>query len=57
MDFFEIYAIVAMQGDNVTFNACRINKGDIRLQFEKKQRNSPGSAIIKKTAEIFLKYR
>ena len=57
MDFFEIYAIVAMQGDNVTFYACRINKGDIRLQFEKKQRNSPGGAIIKKTAEIFLKYR
>ena len=30
MDFFENYAIVAMQSDNVTFN-----KGDISLQFEK----------------------
>jgi hypothetical protein len=30
VDFFENYAIVAMQSDNITFYA----QGDIRLQFE-----------------------
>ena len=33
------------------------NKGDMRLQFEKKQIFWPGGASIHKTAETFFKYK
>ena len=44
MDFFENYAIVTMQSDNITFYACKIIKHFF----------SPGGTNIQKTAEMFF---
>ena len=35
MDFFENYAIVAMQSDNITFYACKIIKGTSGFNLKK----------------------
>ena len=37
MDFFENYAIVAMQSDNITFYACKIIKGTSEAFFSRLQ--------------------
>ena len=36
MDFFENYAILAMQSDNVTFNACKMIKVTSGFNLKKK---------------------
>ena len=51
MNFFENYAIVAMQSDNVTFYACKIIKVTSGFNLKKKFL-SPGGATVQKTAEI-----
>jgi hypothetical protein len=53
VDFFENYAIVAMQSDNANFYACKIIKASI----SRKHFFPPGGATIQKTAEIFFKYK
>ena len=55
MDFFENYAIVAMQSDNVTYYACKIIKVTLGFNLEKTF-FSPGGATIQRTDEIFFKY-
>jgi len=56
VDFFENYAIVAMQSDNANFYACKIIKVTSGFNF-KKTFLPPGGATIQKTAEIFFKYK
>jgi hypothetical protein len=56
VDFFENYAIVAMQSEKITFYACKIIKVTSRFNLKKKK-ISPGGANIQKTAEIFFKYK
>jgi hypothetical protein len=56
VDFFEKYAIVAMQSDNANFYACKIIKVTSGFNLKKKK-ISPGGATIQKTAEIFFKYK
>ena len=53
VDFFENYAIVAMQSDNITFYSCKIIKGTSGFNL-KKTIISSGGANIQKTAEIFF---
>jgi hypothetical protein len=56
VDFFENYAILAMQSDNITFCASKLLKGTSGFNF-KKTNFSPGGANIQKTAEILFKYK
>jgi hypothetical protein len=54
VDFFENYAIVGMQSDNVTFYVCKIIK--VTSSYNLKETIfSPCGATIQKTAEIFFK--
>ena len=53
MDFFENYAIVAMQSDNVTFYACKIIKVTSGFNL-KKTILSPGSATVQKIADFWM---
>ena len=55
MDFFENYAILAIQSDNANFYVCQIIKGT--SGFDLKKKKSPGCATVQKTAEIFFKYK
>ena len=56
MDFFENYAIVAMQSDNVNLYAYKMIKVTSGFDF-KKTFFLPGGATIQETAEIFFKYK
>ena len=57
MNFFENYAIVAMESVNVTFYAFIIIKVASGFNLKKTIFFSPGGANIHKTAEIFFKYK
>ena len=56
VDFFENYAIVAMQSDNVTFCTYEIKKETSGYNLNKTF-FSQGGDTISKTAEIFFKYK
>ena len=56
MNFFEKYDIVVKQSDNAKFYASKMIKVTSGFDF-KKTIFPPGGATIKKTTEIFFKYK
>ena len=53
MDFFENYAIVAMQSDKITFYACKKIKEDIKVQFKENKFFRQVAPTTKKQLKYF----